>query len=74
MDELNLVWLGQKGTGKQTQIQKALQHIAQGRGVPFVPKKGIWTTETNKRLQRESEQTEAQQDETETPQEGEGIP
>ncbi len=74
MDELNCIWLGQKGTGKQAQIHKALQHIAQNRGVHFQIRKGIWTTETNKRLQRESEQTEAQQDETETPQQGEGIP
>jgi hypothetical protein len=74
MDELNLIWLGNKGTGKQTQIHKALQHIAHGRGVGFQIRKAIWTTDTNKKLQRESEQTEAQQDETETPQQGEGIP
>lgn len=74
MDELNLIWIGNKGTGKQTQIHKALQHIAQGRGVGFQIRKGVWTTDTNKKLQRESEQTEAQQDETETPQQGEGIP
>lgn len=74
MDELNLIWLGGRGTGKQTQIHKALQHVAQGRGVNFLIRKTIWTTETNKKLQRESEQTEAQQDETETPQQGEGIP
>jgi len=74
MDDLNLIWLGGRGTGKQTQIHKALQHVAQGRGVNFQIRKATWTTETNKRLQRESEQTEAQQDETETPQQGEGIP
>ena len=74
MDEFNLIWIGQRGTGKQTQIHKALAHIAQGRGVNFQIRKSIWSTETNKRLQRESEQTEAQQDETETPQQGEGIP
>ena len=74
MDELNLIWMGNRGTGKQTQVYKALQHVAQGRGVPFTLRKGIWSMETNKRLQRESEQTEAQQDETETPQQGEGIP
>jgi len=74
MDELNLLWLGQRGTGKRTSIQKALAHVAQSRGVPFTLRKAIWSTETNKHLQRESEQTEAQQDETETPQEGEGIP
>jgi hypothetical protein len=74
MDELNLVWLGQRGTGKRTQVQKALAHIAQGRGVSFTLRKAIWSTETNKHLQRESEQKEAQQDETEMPQEGEGIP
>jgi hypothetical protein len=74
MDELNLIWIGQRGTGKQTQIHKALAHVAQGRGVHFQIRKSAWSTETNKRLQRESEQTEAQQDETETPQQGEGIP
>lgn len=74
MDELNLIWIGNRGTGKQTQVHKALQTVAQGRGVHFSIRKGMWSTETNKRLQRESEQTEAQQDETETPQQGEGIP
>jgi hypothetical protein len=74
MDELNLIWIGNRGVGKQTQIHKALQAVAQGRGVSFSIRKGMWSTETNKRLQRESEQTEAQQDETETPQQGEGIP
>jgi hypothetical protein len=74
MDELNLIWIGNRGTGKQTQIHKALQHVAQGRGIGFQIRKAIWTTDTNKKLQRESEQTEAQQDETETPQQGEGIP
>ena len=74
MDDLNLIWIGNRGTGKQYQIHKALQHIANQRGVNFQIRKSIWTTETNKKLQRESEQTEAQQDETETPQQGEGIP
>ena len=74
MDDLNLLWIGQRGTGKQTQIHKALQHTAMSRGVNFQIRKSVWTTETNKRLQRESEQTDAQQDETETPQQGEGIP
>jgi hypothetical protein len=74
MDELNLIWIGNRGTGKQTQIHKALQQVAQGRGVGFQVRKAVWTTDTNKKLQRESEQTEAQQDETETPQQGEGIP
>lgn len=74
MDDLNLIWIGNRGTGKQVQIHKALQHVAQGRGVPFTIRKALWSTETNKRLQRESEQTEAQQDETEMPTKGEGIP
>jgi hypothetical protein len=74
MDELNLLWIGQRGCGKQTQIHKALAHVAQGRGVPFQIRKSVWSTETNKRLQRESEQTEAQEDEIETPQGGDGIP
>jgi hypothetical protein len=74
MDVLNFFWLGNRGTGKQYQVHKALQHIAHGRGLQFQIKKTIWTTETNKKLQRESEQTEAQQDETETPQQGEGVP
>lgn len=74
MDELNLLWIGNRGTGKRTQLQKSLQHVAQSRGVHFSIRKGVWSTETNKKLQRESEQTEAQQDEIETPQQGEGIP
>jgi hypothetical protein len=74
MDELNLIWLGNRGVGKQYHIHKALQHVAQNRGVHFLIRKSIWTTENNKKLQRESEQTEAQQDETEMPQQGEGIP
>lgn len=74
MDELNLLWIGGRGTGKKTQVHKALQHVAQTRGVQYTPRKAVWSIESNKRLQRESEQTEAQQDETETPQEGEGIP
>jgi hypothetical protein len=74
MDEFHLLWLGNRGTGKTTQLHKALAHVAQGRGVGFQIRKSVWTTETNKKLQRESEQTEARQDEIETPQEGEGIP
>jgi hypothetical protein len=74
MDELNLLWIGNRGTGKRYHIHKALQHVAQGRGVSFQIKKATWTMETNKKLQRESEQTEAQQDELETPIQGEGIP
>jgi hypothetical protein len=74
MDELNLIWIGQRGVGKKTQIHKALQHVAQNRGVHFQIRKNTWSTETNKKIQRESEQTEAQQDETETPAQGEGIP
>jgi len=74
MDDLNLLWIGQRGCGKKTQIHKALAHVAQNRGVPFVIRKSQWSTETNKRLQRDSQQTDAQQDEIETPQENEGIP
>ncbi len=74
MDELNLIWMGNRGVGKQTQLHKALQHVAQSRGVHFSIRTAIWTKETNKRMQRDSQQTEAQQDETETPQQGEGIP
>jgi hypothetical protein len=74
MDELNLLWIGQRGTGKRTQLHKSLGHVAQGRGVPFQLRKSLWSTETNKRLQRESEQTEAQEDEIETPQGNDGIP
>lgn len=74
MDDLNIIWLGNRGTGKKHQVHKALQHIAQNRSVHFQIRKAIWSTESNKKLQRESEQTEAQQDETETPQQGEGIP
>jgi hypothetical protein len=74
MDDLNLLWIGMHGVGKQVQIHKALGHIAQTRGVHFQIRKSVWSTETNKKLQRESEQTEAQEDETETPNQGEGIP
>jgi len=74
MDDLNLIWIGNRGVGKQTQVHKALEHVATSRGVHFSIRKAIWSTETNKKLQRESEQTVAQQDETETPSAGEGIP
>ena len=74
MDELNLLWIGQRGTGKRTNLQKALSQVAQGRGISFQLRKSIWSTETNKRLQRESEQTEAQEDEVETPQGNDGVP
>jgi hypothetical protein len=74
MDELNLIWIGNRGVGKQTHIHKSLQHIAQSRGVHFSIRKAIWSTDTHKQLQRESEQKDAQQDETETPNQGEGIP
>jgi len=74
MDDLHILWLGQRGTGKRTQLQKALQHVAQNRGVPFVLRKGTWSTDSSKKLQRESEQTVAEEDELETPQSGDGIP
>ncbi len=74
MDDLNLLWIGARGVGKRTHIQKALAHVAQNRGVSFSLRKATWSTETNKKLQRDSEQTEAQQDETETPNSGDGIP
>ena len=74
MDDLHILWLGQRGTGKRTHVQKALQHVAQNRGVPFQLRKGIWTTDSSKKLQRESEQTVAEEDEIETPQSGDGIP
>ena len=74
MDDLHIVWLGQRGSGKKTQLHKALQHIAHGRGVSFHIRKGQWTTDSSKKLQRESEQTVAEENETETPQNTEGIP
>lgn len=74
MDDLNLLWIGQRGAGKRVQIHKALEHVAQTRGVSFAIRKGLWSTETNKQAQRESELTAAQEDETETPQGGDGIP
>jgi hypothetical protein len=74
MDELHCIWLGNRGTGKKTQIHKALSQVAHSRGIPFTIRPSMWSTETNKRQQRESEQTEAQQDEVETPNTAEGIP
>lgn len=74
MDDLHIVWLGQRGTGKKSQIHKALQHIAQNRGVPFHIRKSIWSIDSNKKLQRESEANVAEENETETPTQGEGIP
>ena len=74
MDELNLLWIGSRGCGKQTQLHMALSHVAQNRGVPFQIRKSVWSTDTNKRQQRDSEQTEAQEDEIETPQGNDGIP
>lgn len=74
MDDLHVVWLGQRGVGKKYQLHKALAHVAQGRGIPFHIRKGTWSTDSAKKLQRESEQTTATQDEIETPTSGEGIP
>jgi hypothetical protein len=74
MDDLHIVWLGQRGTGKKTQLQKALQHVAQNRGVPFHIRKSTWSIDSNKKLQRESEANAAEENETETPTTGEGIP
>lgn len=74
MDDLHLLWIGGRGVGKKTSLQKALQHVATGRGVPFTVRKGIWSTETPKKLARESQATEPTEDEVETPQQGEGIP
>lgn len=74
MDELHVVWLGPRGTGKKAQIHKALEHVAHGRGVPFQIRSGIWSTDNPKKLVRESESTAPTQDETETPTQGDGVP
>lgn len=74
MDDLHLVWLGGRGVGKKTSLHKALAHVATGRGVTFSIKKGIWSTEPPKKLARESQATEPEENEIETPQQGEGIP
>lgn len=74
MDDLHLIWLGGRGVGKKTALHKALSHVAQGRGITFSIRKGLWSTETPKKMARESQTTEPTEDEIETPQQGEGIP
>lgn len=74
MDDLHFVWLGGRGVGKKTALHKALQQVANDRGVQFQVRKGLWSTETNKKLARDSQVTQPTEDEIETPQQGEGIP
>jgi len=74
MDDLHLIWIGNRGVGKKTSLHKALAHVAQSRNVSFVVRKGVWSTETPKKMTRESQTTEPTEDEIETPQQGEGIP
>lgn len=70
MDELHCVWIGSRGVGKKTAIHKALQHVAHSRQVAFHIKPGQWTTDSSKKLQKDSETTNAEEDEVEVPNKG----
>jgi hypothetical protein len=44
MDKLNLSWRGQPGSGKRTQLHKALSNVAAQRGISFVPQTRLFFT------------------------------
>jgi hypothetical protein len=69
MDDLNIVWTGNRGVGKRTALHKALAAIAVNRGLPFNIKKGLWSINSTKKLIKESETSEAVEDTVETPEE-----
>jgi hypothetical protein len=69
MDDLNMVWTGNRGVGKRTALHKALAAIAVNRGLPFNIKKGLWSINSTKKLIKESESNEAVEDTVETPEE-----
>ena len=70
MDELHCVWIGSRGVGKKTAVHKALQNVAHSRQVAFHLKPGQWTTDSSKKLQKDSETTNAEEDEVEVPNKG----
>ena len=69
MDDLNMVWLANRGVGKRTALHKALAAVAENRGLPFNIKKGMWSINSTKKLIKESENSEAVEDTVETPEE-----
>ncbi len=49
MDSLNICWRGQTGSGKKTQLHKALKQLADLRGIPFsIQTKQFYTQGLNK--------------------------
>ncbi len=69
MDEINVVWTGNRGVGKRTALHKALATVAAGRGLPFKIKKDMWSMNSTKQMIKESESSEAVEDNVETPEE-----
>jgi hypothetical protein len=69
MDEVNVVWMGNRGVGKRTALHKALAAVATSRGLPFHIKKGLWSMNSTKKMIKESETSEAVEDSVETPEE-----
>jgi hypothetical protein len=69
MDDLNLVWIGNRGVGKRTALHKALAAVAASRGLPFNIKKSTWSMNSTKKMIKESENSEAVEDSVETPEE-----
>ena len=69
MDDINVVWTGNRGVGKRTALHKALAAVALSRGLPFNIKKGLWSINSTKKMIKESETSEAVEDSVETPEE-----
>ncbi len=71
MDDINVVWFGQRGTGKKTNLHKALSHVASLRGVSFNPKQAFWSTESKKANKDDGVE---ESEDVEAPTSVEGIP
>jgi hypothetical protein len=69
MDDINVVWTGNRGTGKRTALHKTLAAVAASRGLPFNIKKGLWSMNSTKQMIKESETSEAVENNVETPEE-----
>ena len=71
MDDIHVVWAGPRGSGKRTNLQKALAHVAHLRGVPFQLKTSFWSTESKKAVKDEEPEESG---DVEAPTQVEGIP
>ena len=71
MDDIHVVWTGPRGSGKRTNLQKALAHVAHLRGLPFQVKPAFWSTES-KKVNKDDEPEES--GDVEAPVSTEGIP